>query len=210
MTQVALPSDAVRTRRKKIELENCSTYDRQGAPWVDDSQLCTLNALCNVITQWTDVQKAIAEDATARDCIDHLRRFLRGSNISLPELSHALKQSGEIRMQRVQSDIVSIELLPLLTQPLKVEMLIFDVELASGIGHTQTIDICDGYFSDPAYVHGTIKTSFFDDDGGIKQGWYKKTADSLPDGDLPDEVQAVWSVTWLPTRRKKKRKRSGT
>ena len=74
------------------------------------------------------------------------------------------------------------------------------------MGHTLTIDTRDGYFGDPAYADGAVKTFFFDDENNIEEGWYKKIVKTLNTG-LPDKARDVWSVVWLPGVDVKKRQR---
>ena len=218
---VQLPSGAVQTRQEKNRASKQPTQEREGMPWIDDSKQCTLNALCNAVTRRVDVQKAMATNTTIGPFIDTLRKSFLGQNTDLDELSYALVETikdtdfnGYIRLHQLKqksTNPISMSELPEMAADSSQKLIVFGVDLDNGLKHTQTIDTKDGYFGDPGYIHGVIKSDFEDD-------WYSSVrvalnnANKLKDIDAikyPNTVTHVWCVEYnLPaSQRQRKRKR---
>ena len=171
------------------------------------------------------MQKAMATNETIGPFIDTLRNSFCGQNTDLDELAYALVQTikdtdfnGYIRLHQLKqksTDVILMSDLPELAANSSQKLIIFGVVLEpDGFSHTQTIDMKDGYFGDPGYIHGAIKTDFVD----AKEDWHMRVRVTLTDANklkndikisYPTSATHVWCVEYdLPARqRQRKRKR---
>ena len=221
---IKLPSGAVQTRQEKNRASKKPTQERDGAPWIHDTKQCTLNALLNAVTRRVNVQKAMATNETIGPFIDEIRTSFCGQNTDLNQLAYALVEkrketgfNGFIRLHQLEqnsTDDIPMAHLPGMTASSSQKLIIFNVVLNNGFSHTQTIDTQDGYFGDPGYIHGAIKTDF----SGAGEEWPTRVrstlqaANNLQGGgtiEYPNSATHVWCVEYdLPASQKpRKRKR---